>query len=259
MTQIELFGCTCAGKSTSAGRILQACQERGIDLLTGDDFVLEQIRLNWIQSQIVRTLLTDLFSLSACVASWGTNLQFYVFAIRVILRLPIGRLEKLNLARNVLKRIGVYEIISRSSSNRRVVLVDGGTLQAAHHLFVHVSAHTDPRESLTFVRLVPLPDAAVYVTQSESTLVERAIKRGHRRIPDRSQVNVGSFVKRAVDTFDIVAQQLVLEEKLLVLDGQRNVFVAQNHQDDPLLNAALEIVRSEMDAVNAGASTSDHA
>jgi hypothetical protein len=67
MTQIELFGCTQAGKSTLASNIIRAGQEHGIAVLLSDDFVLQQARLNWIKSSLPRTLLLDLFSLSACL------------------------------------------------------------------------------------------------------------------------------------------------------------------------------------------------
>lgn len=246
---VEFIGSTGAGKTTLASDILYACREQGIDVLMGDDFVLKQSCLIWIKSRLIRTLCVDLLSLFACLATWRNNLEFYVFASRIILRLPVVWLEKANLFRNILKKIGIYEIIHRRGSDQQVVLVDEGTLHAAHNLFVHVSVQTNASDFSTFVRLVPLPDVAIYVTQSESVLIERTIKRGHKRIPDRSYAKVEIFVKQAVDTFDKLVRQLVLKKKLLAVDGKRNIIVAQDYQNDPLLAIVLEIIRAGIDSV----------
>jgi len=255
--QIELFGCTSAGKSTLANSILEVCREQGMDalMIMSDDFVLKQARLDWIKTSFARTLLMDLFLLFVCLATWQSNLEFSAFAIQIIFRLPITWLEKLNLARNVLKRIGTFEIIHNRGPEQQIVLVDGGTLQAAHHLFVHTFVQTNDSDLSTFVRLAPLPTMAIYITQNESVLVKRTIKRGHKRIPDRSDEKVKIFIKQAVNTFDKLVQQLVLEAKLSVVDSQRNVFVAQGYQSDPLLAKALEIIRAEIDAAIVNNST----
>jgi thymidylate kinase len=249
MMQIELTGCTGAGKSTLASGIRRACRDQGTDFLLSHDFVLKQIRLSWIKSNWARTLLLDLCSLSVCLATWRNNLELYVFAIQNIFRLPIARFEKLNLARNVLKKIGIYEIIRRRGSDQQIVLVDEGTLHAAHNLFVHVSAKADPGALATFVKLAPLPDVAVYVTQSESVLIQRTMQRGHKRILDRSPAKVELFIKRAVDIFDKLIQELVLQRGMLVVESQRSIVVAQSHQNDPSVAVALEVIRAGMDAI----------
>ncbi len=249
MMQIELTGCTGAGKTTLASAIHRACREQGIDFLMSNDFVLKQFRLSWIKSNWVRTLLVDLCSLSVCLATWRNNLELYVFAIQNIFRLPIAQFEKLNLARNVLKKIGIYEIIHRRGPDQQVVLVDEGTLHAAHNLFVHVSVEANTSDLSTFVKLVPLPDVAVYVTQSESVLIKRTMQRGHKRIPDRSPVKVELFIKRAVDIFDKLIRELVLQRGMLVDESQRSIVVTQSHQNDPIVAVALEIIRAGMDAI----------
>ncbi len=242
--QIELVGCTSAGKSTLIRGILQACHEQGIDILPGDDFVLKQVRLNWIKGHLPRTLLVDLVALFTCLVTWRNNLEFCLFATQLLLQLPIARLEKLNLLRNVLKKIGIHEIICFRSTDQQVILVDEGVLQAAHNLFVHVSVDVKAEHLATFARLSPLPDVIVYLRQPESLLINRTMKRGHKRIPDRSYSNVVRFIKQAVATFDKLVQYPAVESKLLVVDSEQNVTIAANYQDDPLLGQALKIIRS---------------
>jgi thymidylate kinase len=242
--QIELIGCTSAGKSTLSRGILQACHKQGLDILLGDDFVLKQVRLNWVKSHLPRTLLVDLLALFACVVTWPSNLKFYLFAAQLLFQLPIPRLVKLHLLRDVLKKIGIYEIIRSRSTNRQIILVDEGVLHAAHNLFVHGSVQVKTENLSTFARLIPLPDVIVYLRQPESLLIDRTIKRGHKRIPDRSYSNVVPFIKQAVTTFDKLVQNPAVESKLLIVDGGQNVTVAASYRDDPLFGLALKIIQN---------------
>ena len=243
---IELIGCTSAGKSTLARGILEACHQQGIDILLGDSFVLKQVRLNWIKGHLPRTLLVDLAALFFCLVTWRNNLQFYLFATQLLFQLPMAPLERLNLLRNVLKKIGIYEIISLRGNDQQVILVDEGVLQAAHNLFVHISGDVKTEHLSTFVRLIPLPDVIVYLRQPESLLIDRTMKRGHKRIPDHSYSNVARFIKQALTTFEKLVENPAVENKLLVVDGGQDVMMAADYQDDPLFGLASKILRNGM-------------
>jgi thymidylate kinase len=244
--QIELIGCTGAGKSTLSRGILQACQEQGLDIFLGDDFVLTQVRLNWIKGHLPRTLLVDLAALVACLVTWRNHLEFYRFATQLL----FPRLEKLNLLRNVLKKIGIYEIIRFRSADRQVILVDEGVLQAAHNLFVHSAVQVNPEHLATFARLIPFPDVVVYLKEPESLLIDRTMRRGHKRIPDRSYSNVVRFIEQAVATFDKLVQNPAVESKLLIVYGGQHVTRAANNQDDLLCVRALKIIQSGLSIGN---------
>ena len=249
--QIELIGCTSAGKSTLTRSILQACHEQGPGILSGNDFVLKQVRLNWVKSHLPRTLLVDLVALFVCLVTWRSNLKFYLFATRLLFQLPIPRLERLNLLRNVLKKIGIYEVIRIRSTDQQVILVDEGVLQAAHNLFVHVSVQMKTEDLSTFAELIPLPDAIIYLRQPESRLIDRIMKRGHKRIPDHSHGNVVRFVKRAVTTFDQLVQHPAVESRVVVVDGSQDAIMATNYtrEQDPIMRLALKIIRSGFTSV----------
>lgn len=243
---IELMGCTSAGKSTLARGILEACRQQGTDILLGNDFVLRQVRLNWVKGHLPRTLLVDLAALFFCLLTWRHNLEFYRFTTRLLLQLPMAPLEKLNLLRNVFKKIGIYEIIRFRSNERQVILVDEGVLQAAHNLFVHVSADVNPEHLATFARLIPLPDVIVYLRQPASLLIDRTIKRGHKRIPDRSPRTVARFITQALATFEKLVQNPAVENRLVVVDGGREVVIAATDQDEPVFSLASRLVQNGM-------------
>ena len=249
--QIELIGCTSAGKSTLAGSILQACREQELEISLGEDFVLEQFRLNWIKSHLLRRFLVNLVALLASLVTWRNHRQFYLFATQLLFQLPIPRLERVALLRNVLKKIGIYEIIRFYSTSQQIILVDEGVLQAAHNLFVHVSVEVKREHLSTFAGLVPLSDVVVYLKQPEGLLINRIMNRGHKRIPDRSHNKVDRFVKRAVATFDKLVQHPAVASRLLVVDGGQGAILATNHtrkQDDPTMDLASKIIRSGLTA-----------
>ena len=179
--------------------------------------------------------------------------NLYLLLIRILWHLPttVGWFEKLNIARNTFKRIGIHEILRRRASSTQFILLDEGTLHTAHHLFFHVSVEPDPRKLSAMVRLLPLPDVAVYVQQDETVLIERTLVRGHNRIPHGSYNNVERFIKHAVATFEQIRQEQVLADKLLIVDSHGEVIVPSDHHDYPSLPIALELVRAGINLINA--------
>ncbi len=244
--QIEFIGCTSAGKSTLIEHLLHAYHEQGVDILPGNDFILKQVRLNWIKNHQLRMFLVNLAGLCACLATWRKNLEFHLFATRLLYQLPISPFVKLYLFRNVLKRIGIYEIIRFRSTDQQIILVDEGTLQTAHNLFVHGSATMKMEDLSTFAGLIPIPDSIVYLRQPESLLIDRIMKRGHKRIPDRSYSNVAHFVKQAVATFDGLVQYPKIEKRVLAVNGSQEVMTAINSPDNPIMGLISKINRDNV-------------
>lgn len=245
--QIEIIGCTSAGKSSLAGGILAAGRGRSVRTSMADEYVLEQWRLQWLKSRLARTLVMDVLSLLACIATWRNNCAFLRLTLAMVRRLPVGSFQKANLARNVAKKVGIHEMIRRYSSGEDVVLVDEGTLQSAHYLFVHVSTAAVAEDVASFAKLVPLPDVAVYVTQGERVLVERTLQRGHARLRDPSRETVELFVKRAVAAFDGMWREAVLSGRMALVERGDGVVIGASRQDETV-RRAVNIIQAGIDA-----------
>lgn len=218
--QIELFGCSSAGKSSLAPRLLQSARALGVKAAMSEDFVLRQIGLERIRARWLRTLCVDLLAGAACLRAWREHRAFLRLVAGSLRRLPpaVSWPRRLNAARNVLKKTGVREIVRRRAAPGELIVLDEGTLQTAHYLFVQACAEPDPEQLGAFLERVPLPDVAVYVRETETTLVRRTVARGHKRIPDSSGDSVARFVRRAVVTLEQVADAPRVKERLLVLD-----------------------------------------
>jgi thymidylate kinase len=243
---IEFIGSTGAGKTTLIKQILYSCEREGNNAIVGTDFVLEQSQLNGIKSNLIRAILINLIALFASLAAWRNNLLFYRFVLRTIVKLPgaVPWFERLLLTKNILKRIGIYEIIRRRGAEQQVYLVDEGTLHVAHSLFVHLASKADLHDLSTFASIVPLPQFVVYLRQDETILAERILARGHPRVPDRSLADVVHFVKQAVNVFDELVQNPAIEQRVVVVDGTQKIVMAPGSGYDPLSTSVAKLVQA---------------
>lgn len=241
MTSIELIGCTSAGKSTLASHILQFCRDEGIDVSLGEDFLLDQFHLGRVGSSTARAVLINLISLPVALVNWGKYRHFYSFAFRTIIHLQISRREKLYLGRNILKSIGIYEIAHTRADDRQIILLDEGPLHSANALFVHVAVAPPEVELSEFVRVVPFPDAAVYLREREDVLIRRTLVRGHKRIRNGKRSEVEQFVHSAIAMFERLAQEPTVQSKLFIVNG-RQVTPPRCDSGDPLQKFFLNII-----------------
>ena len=154
--------------------------------------------------------------------------------------------RRLNIARNVLKKTGIREIIRRRGSDRQLVVMDEGTLQTAHYLFVQLCAEPDPAQLREFLKRVPLPDVAVYVRDEESTLIRRTVARGHPRISDRSHDTTALFVKRALWVSCRVVDDPRVRRRLLIADWPAGSVTPVDGSVAPGVERLLEIIRTAM-------------
>ncbi|MCA9246203.1 MAG: glycosyltransferase, partial [Planctomycetales bacterium] len=217
--QVELIGCTGAGKSTLAKAALQVGATLGERVVLSDDLILRRLRLGWLPSETMRTVVIDLCAFFACLATAPRHWRYYRFAMNICLRSAGGWLTRMNLVRNALRKIGVYEVVRCLGRGNEIVLVDEGTVHAAHNLFVDGSRDFHPDDFQRFLDVATLPDAVVYLSESEHTLVERTMRRGHKRIARADPSQVETFVRQAVGVFEYLRGAPQLAKRMFIVDG----------------------------------------
>lgn len=259
--QIELIGCTSAGKSRLTNKILLSSFQYGFNLVTSYDFVLRWAHLAWIQNHAIRMLFLNLIAISACLFTWRKNLELYRFVLGVIQRLPakVHLAERIKIARIAARNVGIDEIVRRYNSGQQVVLADEGTLHIANYLFVHVSVEPDLNDLETFVRLVSLPDVAVYIRQSESVLIARTRARKHKRIPQGTANLVNRFIQHSLAVFESLVACSSLESRLLVVNHGKCIDAARDFSDNSMLESARRIIDIGIDPTNWEKLQTDHA
>lgn len=248
--QIELFGCTSAGKSRLLQQILNLQAGRRPALVRSDDLLLQQLRLQWVAGT-ARLILLNLLSISLCIAAWRKYRDFLHFVIARIgqLRGKVPLVERLRILRITLRNVGLHEGVERYSVAGDAVFTDEGMLQIAHYLFVHVQSTPKAEHVLSFAALVPLPTLAIYVSEPNAVLIERTAARGHKRIPAGSPELIERFVTRATAMFRLLTQQSRIKNRLLTINNQQLIRVA-NEIPDSDVSIAADLIGPALRGVN---------
>jgi len=221
---IEIIGSTSAGKTTLANKMVSAGNINGEVVVLSDDFILEQLHINWIESGFLRRRSVELVAFATCLKRMTEYKEFIGFVLREGKSSPGSWFYKINRMRNVIRKIGIFEFISQRAAGEHVVLADNeGLLQGVHNLFVHQNYESDVTKISRYVDLAPLPDVVLFIQQDEDILVSRTLKRGHARITRKSPENVVHFVNQAVTVFNELVSIPQIKERLLIVDSGMNL------------------------------------
>ena len=230
---IELIGSTSAGKTTLAKKMVETGNKNGVDVSLSDDFMLKQLHLNWVRNDFIRRRLVEIAAYAICLTRLARYKKFFGFVLREGKSSPGSWFYKINRIRNVIRKIGIFEFISRRSGSQEIVLADNeGLLQGIHNLFVHQNCRADLHKICRYVELIPMPDVVLYLQQEEAVLVSRTLRRGHARVAGSSPEKVLQFIKQAVAVFDELINAPKVQERLLIVDGGLNI----QHKADNSIN-----------------------
>ena len=242
---VELIGSTSAGKTTLAKKMVEAGKDKGVDVSLSDDFMLAQLHFGWVKNEFFRRRLVEIMAFAVWLTCLARYKDFFGFVIREGRYSPGSWFYKMNRIRNVIRKIGIYEFISRRSGSQQVVLADNeGILQGVHNLFVHQNSQADLQKIARYVELVPLPDVVLYLQQREEVLVARTIGRGHGRITGSSQHKVVHFIRQAVAVFNELINIPEIQERLLIVDGQLNIQPDVENSVGVKFHQVLDLIRS---------------
>jgi hypothetical protein len=167
------------------------------------------------------------------LANWGKYWQFYSFARRTTFSHQISWRQKIYLYRNVLKLIGIYEIAHSEAGSHQIILLDEGPLHSSNALFVHPATVPPTIELSEFMRVVPFPDAVVYLRNQKDTLIQRTLARGHKRIRNSTPHEVEQFIESAMAVFERLAQQHAVQDKLIIVNDHH---INSPHSSSTVLN-----------------------
>jgi thymidylate kinase len=243
---IELIGSTSAGKTTLAMKMVKIGKEKGLDVFLSDDFMLQQAHLSWVRNDFVRRRLIEAISFAVWLTCFNRYREFIRFILREGENSPGSWFYKLNRVRNVIRKIGIFEFVSRRCGSQQIVLADNeGILQGVHNLFVHQNSSAELQKIPRYVELAPLPDIVLYLQQDEETLVSRTLGRGHARVARSSPEKVLHFVRQAVAVFDELIHAPKIQERLLIVDGGWNVLREAENSLNVNFRRVTELVRPE--------------
>jgi hypothetical protein len=238
---VELTGSTGAGKSSLATRLMQRLAERGVPAVTSDQFVCRcyGLHLQWVRWPVVMSLMVDLLAAPWCLRFVFRQPALCWFMARIVWRDLESPLFRLNVVRNIAKRLGTLEMLARHQCSDEIVLLDEGLVHQAHSLFVHPSRQPRPEEVARFVHAIPMPDLLVLVEGSTCDLVQRTVRRGHPRLGGDRALQVRPFIQQAQAVLRRVAGLAAQRTEMTVVLNTASDDASRDAALDPLV-AKLE-------------------
>ncbi|GIV79682.1 MAG: hypothetical protein KatS3mg050_4076 [Litorilinea sp.] len=234
---VEFIGCTGAGKTTLI-REVQALLAGHARVLNAGDLGAALLGLPRFRHPTLINLSQDLLGLPAFLGTLPRQRAFVGFVAGTLFQAARREPRQVpilaNYWRSIVRKLGVYEMARRFPSEQ-VVLIDEGTVLAAHLLFVFHGPPPRPADLDRFAQLVPLPDLLVYVTAPPALLVRRSLGRRdvRREMRSRDRAQVHASVCRASQVFDRITQAERLRSRTLTVfngSADRKELAATAHQ-----------------------------
>ena len=215
---VEFIGCTGAGKSTLIKQV-QSRLARTCEVTTSLDLIAGLLNIRNLTNPTVQNLVQEFVSFPFFLYSLSKYKQLILYTMRLFLRNSRVSIKTINNLRSLERKVGGYEITSRYSKDR-IILVDEGPILAAH-MFAFTGATYTPQEIVHFAHLLPLPDLVVYVRASVDTLVERTLRRGDppREINKSNPAQTQAYAKSAIAIFEQLVQHDNIQQRLLMVES----------------------------------------
>lgn len=216
---VEFVGSTGAGKTTLIDEVRHNLAE-SVGVTTSYGLVAEPLGLSAVAHPTVRNLVQEITALPLLLPALRRQRAFVSFTLRMLARQADLSIFTVNILRSLVRKLGEYEI-GRRRQREGIVLVDEGTVLAAHNLFVYSSAVYTTAEIDKFAALVPLPDVIVYVRAPLESMVNRSLRRCDlpRELGAKSRTEVKKCVERATDLFDQLTQAERLRSRTLIVEN----------------------------------------
>jgi hypothetical protein len=217
---VEFVGSTGAGKTTLASAVRERLKA-STDVTTSFELLAAPLGLQRLQNPTLRNLVQEFVGLPFLVSSFRRHRAFVRFALTMIARQESPSLHILNYLRSLERSLGVHEALRRRRLNR-VVLVDEGTLLAAHNVFVYATAPCAPKDIVTYGTLVPLPDVVVHVRAPLDSLIARALARKDppRELKSRNRVLITTYAARAAAMFEQLVRVETIRDRVITVDHE---------------------------------------
>lgn len=193
---VEFTGSTSSGKTHLLNYVLKASKRSETGLYHAYDYVLERYFNIRLQGRI-RSAVVDM-----CLFPWipwglKKHGSYVRNCIRIILKRRDRYLKRLNIIRNFIKKLLLYEYLCMKCHPEVAVLIDEGPLHLLNNVFAHHDDDPDLEKLKTLLKYLPIPELVVYIYAPESVVAERAL---HRIDPSRNNLSREQWTRLAVNT-----------------------------------------------------------
>jgi len=232
---VEFIGCIASGKTRLADEIVQRLRREGVETVLATDVLCRMFGLGAVRNTTLRNALLDVVLAPWTILCTAGNLGFHVFAVKTLFRKPDSVLGALNRLRSVLRKTAVHALMKRRESNERIVIVDEGTVHAAHNIFVYSQQDLEAEVIEAFSEQVALPDAVICVRAGEEVIRERMAHRTALRLVFESKEQADRYISRALAVFDRLCATERVGARSLIVDRSNDSSEEANRVADFIL------------------------
>ena len=195
---VELTGIPGAGKSTVL-ESLKLLQENPLFVFDIQDYIMRKSFL-----PLGGKVGYDLLLLRHVFLLKSEDMRVLKYAFSYIKRSMNSLLHKMNILRNILKKLIIYRYIK---DRDEVFFIDEGISHIPFNIFVDVGDVLNHEEVKDFLKLLPSVDAVLTIDAPDELLLERVIERGregHRRIDFNSKEKVVCFMQQSREVLELL-------------------------------------------------------
>jgi hypothetical protein len=175
---VEFTGCTSAGKSWIVDGIKSHLVQEVPHFISAYDFVLSWFHVRGItNSPRLKSLLVDLLLIPWSVTSAVRYRGFLLYSIKRLGSVSLPIYFKLNILRNLLKTLALFQFIRLRCDQEVICILDEGPVHSLNNVFVHYGVKFDSEVIVHLLKSIPFSDLIVLVTASPETIANRALKR----------------------------------------------------------------------------------
>ena len=203
---VEIIGSTSSGKSTIINGLRTSWKTNfpgGSIVCVSGNYYYDFISLPWFLKFAAK------------------HKKICILAGQSILKNVSSPLNRLNLYRNFIKKMGTNELIQTRIKDNDI-LWDEGPVHAAHNLFVHTNVPPVLSDIDKFAKLVPLPDLIVYLKAPVDEIVSRMGQRGGHARVRKNNKEMRIFCEHAAKMFEYLISIDRIREKTIIVENLKN-------------------------------------
>lgn len=241
---IEVIGSSGAGKTSILNKTKQNLIQSGLDVISPWEVTSSLVGLQHIKHPTAQNLITDLLGSPWILRALPKYRNLLSFAWQILWRDADNLLDKLNLYRSILRRLGSCEILRSRQIEGQIALIDEGVLQGAHPLFAHFTVPPQETNIARFVDLILLPDIVLYVKVPIEIAFERTMARPDPPVRSFTEDSLRIYFKHVFETFEYLISIPKIQERLWVVsndssDPEQLELIAQSLSERILSRLAL--------------------
>ena len=197
-----MTGTTCSGKTTILKKLLKETELERYKIALSEDVIIDEYfpYIGSKSNRFLKIFLVDLILLTEVFNHKIIHLS-YLFS-KFIFRSKQGFFIKLNLLRNVVKRLCLHKKLNKIKDNLNydIIFIDEGTMHIAHNIFINFNMMPSEEELNEFSLIIPKYDKIFLIETPKEKILSNIKQRKYGRISNKTE-NMELLIENSVKMY----------------------------------------------------------